>query len=131
MTCIVDLVAEFPAPRRTRLLPGYRCFPVLDGGVPPDATRFLGLIEELRDHREGILIHCDAGRGRAPTTAAALLIARGLAHEANDAFEMIRARRPIAAPTRSDRVFLTQLTPALRAQATLVSSDHRHGGRLA
>src|SRR5690348_12210041 len=32
---IVDLVAEYPAPRALRRRPGYRGFPVLDGGQPP------------------------------------------------------------------------------------------------
>src|SRR5262249_23527207 len=38
---VVDLVAEYPAHRGIRGLPGYRSLPVLDGGVPADVDAFL------------------------------------------------------------------------------------------
>jgi protein-tyrosine phosphatase len=114
---VVDLVAEYPAPRALRALPGYRSLPVLDGGYPSDTRQFLALVEELCRADGDVLVHCDSGRGRAPTMAAALLIARGLAPDAGAALARVRSCRSVAAPTRSDVTFLTATTPALRALA--------------
>jgi hypothetical protein len=115
VTHVIDLVAEYPAPGWARALPGYRNLLVLDGGQPPDPGAFLALVSELRDEGGGVLVHCDSGRGRAPTLAAALLIARGLASDVADAVALVRARRVVAAPTRADLVFLERVLPELRA----------------
>ena len=112
-TFVVDLVAEYSAPAAIRALPGYRSLPVLDGGVPPDALAALGLLRELAASNDEVLVHCDSGRGRAPTFAAALLVARGLAPDTTAALRMIRARRPVSAPTRADLAFLAAVAPAL------------------
>jgi hypothetical protein len=117
VTTVVDLVAEYSAPRAIRDLPGYRSLPVLDGGYPPDTAVFLDLVRELIACDGDVLVHCDSGRGRAPTMAAALLVARGQAGDVDGAVAMIRARRPVAAPTRSDLVFLDSVSAALRAIA--------------
>ena len=124
VTHVVDLIAEFPAPALIRALPGYRSLPVLDGGVPADMVQFLALMAELLAIDGGVLVHCDAGRGRAPTAAAALLIARGDALDATTAVRMIQHHRPVAAPTRSDLAFLAAATPALRALAGSRSSRY-------
>ena len=120
VTHVVDLVAEYPAPRWARVLPGYRTLLVLDGGKPPAPERFVELAHELRDVTGGVLVHCDSGRGRAPTMAAAILVARGVAPDVHAAVALIRARRPVASPTRTDVAFLEAVAPRLRAQ------DGRH-----
>jgi protein-tyrosine phosphatase len=112
---VVDLVAEYAAPRALRALPGYRALPVLDGATPPDPGTVLDLLRELAETPGGVLVHCDSGRGRAPTFAAALLVVRDLAPDVDQALRAIRARRPVSAPTRVDRAFLAALAPALRA----------------
>jgi hypothetical protein len=114
VTYVVDLVAEYDAPGWERALPGYRALPVLDGGEPPDAAAFLALIRELRDVTGVILVHCDSGRGRAPTVAAAILVARGLAPDVDAALGLVRERRPVSSPTRVDVAFLRTVSPALR-----------------
>ena len=119
VSTVVDLVAEYAPPRHIRRLPGYRSLPVLDGGVPPDTDVFLALVRELAAPSAGdVLVHCDSGRGRAPTFAAALLVARGLAPDVTSALSAIRARRPVIAPTRSDLLFLDRVVPALAPDAT-------------
>jgi protein-tyrosine phosphatase len=90
---------------------------VLDGGVPPDVARFLALVREVANLSGGdALVHCDSGRGRAPTFAAAVLVARGLARDAAQAVAALRALRSVVAPTRSDVAFLeaavSELVPA-------------------
>jgi len=116
VTTVVDLVAEYAAHPGTRRLPGYRCLPVLDGGVPSDVDAFLALVRELSvSDAADVLEHCDSGRGRAPTFAAALLVARGLAPDVARAVSVIRARRPVVALTRSDLAFLERIAPALES----------------
>jgi len=132
VTDVVDLVAEYPAPGWVRELPGYRNLPVLDGGQPPSPQEFLDLVRELQDVTGGVVVHCDSGRGRAPTMAAAILIARGLASDVDTAVALVRARRPVASPTRSDLAFLEAVSPALRAFARRGgSSPRRRSGRAA
>ena len=114
---IVDLVAEYPAPRALRLRPGYRGFTVIDGGQPPTPAAFVALVADLVAGGEEILVHCDSGRGRAPTLAVAILIARGLAPDVGAAVAMLRARRPVVALTRSDLAFLDRVVPAVRRLA--------------
>jgi hypothetical protein len=112
---VVDLVAEYDAPAWERALPGYRSLPVLDGGQPPSANAFLDVVRDLRDVHEPVLVHCDSGRGRAPTMAAAILVARGIAPDVESALALVRARRPVVAPTGVDIAFLERVARALGA----------------
>ncbi len=111
---VVDLVAEYPAPAWVRAMPGYRNLPILDGAEPPSREAFLDVIRDLRDVPGSILVHCDSGRGRAPTMAAALLIARGLARDVDSALALVRAGRPVSSPSRVDVAFLCTVLPSLR-----------------
>lgn len=113
VTMVIDLVAEYAADAPLRSLLGYRSLPVLDGGVPPDVPAFVALVREAAEGRGGVLVHCDSGRGRAPTFAAALLVARGIAPDVDGALAVLRARRAVVAPTRSDLAFLAAVAPAL------------------
>ena len=115
VTHVVDLVAEYPAAAWVRALPGYRNLPILDGAEPPSPQAFLDLVRELRDVTGGVLVHCDSGRGRAPTMAAAILIARGLAPHVASALALVRERRPVSSPTRVDVGFLERVLPRLCA----------------
>ncbi len=90
---VVDLTAEF---RVTRGLTGhydYLALPTLDTTVPPyDA--FARLVERTAAHAGPIYIHCAAGYGRSAAVAAAVLVARGLATDVDDAQAKLRAARP-------------------------------------
>ncbi len=110
---VVDLTSEWPAPADVRRLPGYRNHPVLDGSFPPCEESFLSLVTELAGTRGGVYIHCEEGRGRAPTAAAALLLARGIAHDVDGAMELVSKARPVARPSRTDRGFLERIAPRL------------------
>src|SRR5262249_23998238 len=123
VTNVVDLVAEYPAPRWVRALPGYRNLPVLDGAEPPSREAFLGVVRDLRDVTADILVHCDSGRGRAPTMAAALLIARGLAPDVDSALALVRAGRPVSSPPGGHVAFMRSVLPSLRALQTAQAAD--------
>ena len=85
--------------------------------VTPDADAFVALVHEVADAGGDVLVHCDSGRGRAPTFAAALLVVRGLAPDVASALAMMRAARAVVSPTRVDRAFLAAVEPRLRAAA--------------
>jgi protein-tyrosine phosphatase len=128
---VVDLVAEYPADPAVRALRGYRSLPVLDGGYPASMPAFLSMMAELARARDGaVVVHCDSGRGRAPTIAAALLVARGLVPDVRAALDAIRAVRPVVAPTRSDRAFLARVEPELQRLARETSPSARPAARL-
>ena len=61
----------------------------------------------------GVYLHCEEGRGRAPTVAAAVLMARGIARDVDTALELVVKARPVACPTRTDRRFLERIAPRL------------------
>jgi protein-tyrosine phosphatase len=122
-TTVVDLVAEYPADRIVRGMQGYRNLLVLDGGVPPDPEAFLALVYEVATARGDVVVHCDSGRGRAPTFAAALLVVRGLAPDVETALAMLRTARAVVAPTRVDRAFLAVVEPRLRATVRAVDLE--------
>ena len=55
--------------------------PVPDHDIPPDVAAFDRLVKRLRKRLEAgerMVIHCNAGLGRAPTLACCLLVAGGL-----------------------------------------------------
>jgi protein-tyrosine phosphatase len=87
--------------------------PVLDGSFPHDEDLFLELLEEMVVTTGSIYIHCISGRGRAPTAAAALLLARGIADAPAAAIEMVRKGRPVTALTRTDVRFLERIAARL------------------
>lgn len=123
VTRVVDLVAEFTEPTAARALAGYRSLPTLDGGVPPDRARCLALLTDLARDGSGVLVHCDAGRGRAPTFAAALLVARDIAPDVAAALRLVCARRPVSHPGTVDVAFLRAIEPALQAIARARPAD--------
>ena len=111
---VVDLTSEVNEPAGLRRHPGYRGLPVLDGSIPPDEARFLELVSEMAAAEGGVYVHCISGRGRAPTAAAAVLIARGVADGPAAAFELLRKGRPVVKPTRSDVWFVERIAARLR-----------------
>ena len=110
---VLDLTSELPAAADVAALPGYRCVPVLDGHVPADVEAFLDVVEELAAVAAPVYVHCESGKGRAPTAAALVLIARGAVDGPAAALEQVRKGRPVAAPTRSDVAFVHRTAGAL------------------
>ena len=61
----------------------------------------------------GVYIHCEEGKGRAPTVAAVALLARGVVGEPDAALEIVRKGRPATKPTSSDLRFLERMASRL------------------
>jgi len=110
---VVDFTSEIPAPATVRRHRGYRGHPVLDGGWPPDETSFAALVRELAGASGPLYLHCISGRGRAPTAAAAVLLARGAASDVATAVELVKKGRPATALTQTDIAFLERMAPRL------------------
>jgi protein-tyrosine phosphatase len=109
----VDYTAEWPVRRGVIGDRTYCALPLLDGGVPGDASRFLEVVDKVARHDGIAYIHCASGHGRSALVAAAVLLARGLASSADVAVEMIRLRRPKIRLNRDQRAFLVQIAGTL------------------
>jgi len=90
---VVDLTAEFPVDRRIRAEVPWVCRPTLDA-TPPTVPDGRALLEQIEAAGGPVFIHCAAGHGRSATVAAALLVRRGLAPDAEAAEAALRGARP-------------------------------------
>ena len=90
---VVDLTCEFIEPSAARNVESYLSLPTLNRWTAPTPA-MRSLLDRLRSAPEPMYIHCGAGKGRSTLVMAALLVDRGLAPDAESAFEMIRSRRP-------------------------------------
>jgi hypothetical protein len=116
---IIDLTCEFSEPLAVRAHPGYRCHPVLDGAAPAKDQPFLTLLDEVARVPGAVVIHCESGKGRAPSVAALALIARRLAPDLETALALVRAGRPWAAPTEVDYRFMRRIAAQLAVAIAL------------
>lgn len=88
---VVDLTAEFQEPEFLRNAPGYRCFPILDGGAPtPEAVHVA--VARLGPGR--IFIHCAQGHGRTGLFALAVLLHSGAVRSVEEGLGLLIAARP-------------------------------------
>lgn len=111
---VVDLTCEFPEPAALRAVPQYISFPLLDAGaLSPDA------LADFSRHLAGIdgssFIHCAQGHGRTGLISALLLIARGLATDADDALRLVQMSRPLVDLNRVQKSALNEAADLLQA----------------
>lgn len=92
---LVDLTCEYAERPMQRRHPGYLCLPIVDGAAPPPAVLHQ-YVEKLQQLEGRIYLHCAEGHGRTATVAAAMLLARGLADDVDEALARITAIRPKA-----------------------------------
>lgn len=85
--------------------------PITDGAAPDH--RFLVPWTYLSAHfaqaltaGERVVVHCKGGLGRAGTVACLLLLASGMATDADDAMKKVRKVRPGAIETKEQEIFL-------------------------
>lgn len=93
-TVVVDLTSEFPRSPSTRAVARYECVPTLDT-TAPEVDAFRALIDRIADDEGPIFVHCAMGHGRSATVAAALMVRRGLASDAEDAIRRMTEARPL------------------------------------
>ena|SRR5438270_7865516 len=121
ISLIVDLTAEFPAPRALRRGRTYLCVPTLDATAPEeDAVR--AVIEQISAWSGAVYIHCALGHARSAMTAAAVLIRRGHAQDPEHAVTVMRKARPRISLEKSQQRLLERLVlPAIQPAAEAVT----------
>jgi protein-tyrosine phosphatase len=105
---VVDLTAEFAAPRGIHVGRDYYCLPTLDTAAPDEAA-LRAAVEKVVAWPGTVYVHCAQGHGRSALLAAAVLVRRDLAADALEAEEMLRRVRPGVRLTRAQRRVLDRL----------------------
>jgi predicted protein tyrosine phosphatase len=100
LTAVLDLTAEYPECERFRdlhsqLQLNYKNVPILDLTLPTD-LQIAEAVDFVRRHAKNgkVFIHCALGFCRAPSIAAAYLLASGHADSGEGAIALVRRARP-------------------------------------
>ncbi|HEY2784158.1 MAG TPA: dual specificity protein phosphatase family protein [Fimbriiglobus sp.] len=94
---VLDLAAEFAAPRPFRNLAYYNSVPILDAAAP-SAEQLHGTATWLLERIQSgpVFVHCALGHGRSALAVAAYFVASGIARDPKSAVAMVKAVRPKA-----------------------------------
>lgn len=120
---VIDMTGEFIPARGIRLAAGeersYLCVPTLDGSAPPDAAweKISQAIGALPAGGGSVYIHCAQGRGRSAAVAAAVLIARGLAKDVEEAERLMCEARPVVRLNAAQRAWARRVTALPKREA--------------
>jgi protein-tyrosine phosphatase len=113
---VVDLTAEFPEPRGVVWGRSYVYVPTLDALAPPEDV-LRELVRKVTGWQGTAYVHCALGHSRSALVAAAVLIARGLAADADHATAILRQVRPSVGLTQPQRRLLKRMAPSLAGTA--------------
>ena len=109
---IIDLTAEFEPARDIEFddYRRYHCLPMLDASAAhPEAFRDL-VLQVANDPPIGsVYVHCAQGHGRSAAFVAAVLIARDIAVDVEEAMGIISAKRPGVGLAPDQIAFLSRL----------------------
>ena len=103
----------------------YLSFPILDGYVPKPRD-LLDLVRRIDDTSGTTYIHCAEGYGRTGMVAAAILLARGLAQDVDEAVRQVRRKRPGVRLRRAQRRTVAQVAQALGATEPTHQPSRKH-----
>lgn len=109
---IVDLTAEFVEPTDVKADRVYVALPTLDGEIAA-LHRLREVVEQILATNAEVLIHCASGHGRSAMVVACVLIAKGLAADAETAEDLIRTVRPKVALSGSQRKLVDRFAAAI------------------
>jgi hypothetical protein len=107
----LDLTAELPEPAWVGREARYLCLPTLDRTAPNpgDLKKEIAFIQDGLS--EGVvLVHCAFGHSRSTLCVAAYLVASGRCRNAQEAWDVVQAKRPGAHLNWAQRVCLEQAT---------------------
>lgn len=113
---VINLRAEFDDRQLGVDLPSYLHLPTVDDSAPSlqDLSAGVAFYQKIKANGGKVYIHCGAGVGRAPSMAAACLIAEGFTPEA--AWEKIRQVRIFVRPTRVQQEQIQRFAKMLAQQ---------------
>jgi protein tyrosine phosphatase (PTP) superfamily phosphohydrolase (DUF442 family) len=119
ITGVINLRREFDDRSLGVEIPNYLYLPTADDDPPSmaDLERGVSFISREIENQGKVYIHCGAGVGRAPTMAAALLVAQG--DTPAQALERIRAARSFIRLTRVQREMLQRYFEQLKKPAVV------------
>ena len=106
VSLVVDLTCEFSENRSIREGRQYVCVPTMDGSVPPDVDAFQTVMDTVVSYDGTIYIHCAYGHGRAALMGAATLVGKGIAANTEEAYSMMKQKRPGIRPNRMQSSWL-------------------------
>ena len=109
VSTVVDFTADFWEPAGVRKDRHYLCVPTLDS-TASDEVGFRGALDCVAAADGPVYIHCAQGFGRSAALAAALLVRRGDARDAEEAVEMLAKARPGVRLTRRQRDLVRRVT---------------------
>ncbi len=116
ITGVINLRAEFDDRKLGVNIPDYLHLPTEDDAAPSleDLQAGVEFYRRVRANGGKVYIHCGAGVGRAPSMAAACLMADGLSVE--QAWEKIRQVRVFIRPTRAQQEQIRRFVEMLNQQ---------------
>jgi len=112
---VVDLTAEFWVARRVKAGREYVCYPTLDAHVTNEAT-FAEAVQHVAALEGTLYVHCAQGHGRSAALVAAVMIARGLAADVEEAERRMIEARPGVGLKAVQKALVKKVTPMLRGQ---------------
>lgn len=104
---IVDLAAEFPAPINVESVAEYLSCPTLDNSAM-DLKLLQKSVNSITACRGGVYVHCAQGHGRSATVVGAVLLARGVAGNTEEAVALMKKARPKVLLNRHQRRLLNR-----------------------
>ena len=117
---VLDLTCEFTEARDVVAKQAYRCLPILNRHIVPEAE-LRDLLQTLATHQGGLYVHCGAGRGRSAMVVAALLVLRGHAPDVQSAEQALAKLRPGVKLHAVQRALIARCCSTLRSGAALQS----------
>jgi protein-tyrosine phosphatase len=114
---VVDFTAEFWEPAGVRKDRRYLCVPTLDS-TASDEGAFRAALDCVAASDGPVYIHCAQGFGRSAALAAALLIRRGAARDADEAVAMLAKARPGVRLTRRQRDLVRRVTATTKTTSS-------------
>ncbi len=90
---VLDLTSEFSEPEGVLARHGYYSLPILDGcGI--SETALIEVLRKIFQEDRVLFIHCAEGHGRAGMVAAVAMLLKGVAHQPEEAIQMVKNKRP-------------------------------------
>lgn len=111
---VFDFTCEYPEPPEIVSRVRYHSIPILDGAAP-SVAELTEIIDRLDDWPGVTYVHCAIGHGRTGLVACGLLLKRGLAQDADEAFRLARECRPFIRLNATQRERLIEYHDALKA----------------